>query len=121
MDLVRATPTSMMLDFAAVRLNPERAAGKRIVLNIRLSDTNERHLITVQNSVLVHEKDVTDDTADATVTMERNDLLQTLLAGVPVGLKTATGAIRREGSTDAYAKLVELIDPLDPNFPIVTP
>src|SRR6185436_1313648 len=76
--LVRATPTTMLLDFAAVRLNPERAAGKRIVLNIVLSDTNERHLITVENSVLIHETGVTEPDADATVTMMRDDLLQTL-------------------------------------------
>ena len=38
LDLIRATPTKMMLDFAAVRLNPERAGGKHIALNIVLSD-----------------------------------------------------------------------------------
>ena len=61
----------MMLDFAAVRLNPERAAGKQLMLNIVLSDSNEKHLITIENGVLIHEAGVSDDKADATVTMKR--------------------------------------------------
>ncbi len=121
LDLVRATPTHMMLDFAAVRLNPERAGGKRLAINIVLSDVNEKHLITVENSVLVHEVGVVDDKADATVTMKRSDMLETLLAGVPVGLKTATGAIKVKGKSGAYAELAGLIDPVDSNFKVVEP
>jgi alkyl sulfatase BDS1-like metallo-beta-lactamase superfamily hydrolase len=55
------------------------------------------------------------------VTLARADLLQTLLAGVPVGVKTATGAIKLTGNSGAYADFVSLIDPVDANFPIVTP
>jgi alkyl sulfatase BDS1-like metallo-beta-lactamase superfamily hydrolase len=119
--LVRATPTTMILDFAAVRLNPDRAKGKHLVLNIVLSDANEEHLITIENSVLIHEAGVRDDKADATVTMKRSDLLETLLAGVPVGIKRATGAIKVEGKSDAYTEFAGLIDPVNTNFNIVTP
>lgn len=120
-DLIRATPTAMMLDFAAVRLNPDRAAGKHLRINIVLSDTAERHFIRVANSVLVHETGVTEEDADATVTLTRDDLLQTLLAAVPVALKTVTGAIAVDGDARAYAELAALIDPVDANFPVVTP
>lgn len=120
-DVLRATPTSMMLDFAAVRLNPERAAGKHLALNVVLEDFGETHLVTVANSVLIHEQNVSADNADATVTMARVELLQTLLAGAPVGPKTESGAIKVKGQSDAYAQLVALLDPIDPNFAIVTP
>jgi alkyl sulfatase BDS1-like metallo-beta-lactamase superfamily hydrolase len=119
--LIRATPTSMMLDFAAVRLNPERAKDVKLRLNFVLSDLKETHLITIENSVLIHEEGVRDDKADATVTMKRSDMLETLLAGVPVGLKTTSGAIKVEGKSGAYGELVGLIDPVNPNFPVVTP
>ena len=119
--LIQATPTPMLLDFAAVRLNPARAEGKKIVINLVLSDVKERHLITVENGVFLHEQDVTDAAANATVTSKRADVLQTLLAGVPVLVKTAGGAIQMEGEASAYADLVSLIDPVDANFPIVTP
>jgi alkyl sulfatase BDS1-like metallo-beta-lactamase superfamily hydrolase len=119
--LVRATPTTMMLDFAAVRLNPERAKDKKLKINIVLSDFNEKHLITIENSVLIHEEGVEDSKADATVTMKRQDMLETLLAGVPLGIKTASGAIKSQGNSGAYGELVGIIDPVNPNFPIVTP
>lgn len=121
LQLVRATPTTMMLDFAAVRLNPDRAKGKTLKINLVLSDVNEKHLITIENSVLIHEEGVEDAKADATVTMKRSDLLETLLASVPVGVKSATGAIKSDGNGSAYADLVSLIDPVQPNFPVVTP
>jgi alkyl sulfatase BDS1-like metallo-beta-lactamase superfamily hydrolase len=119
--LVRATPTSMMLDFVAVRFNAERAKDKALKINLVLSDVNETHLITVENGVLIHEEGVTDDKVDATATMKRSDMLETLLAGVPVGLKQTTGAIKVTGRSDAYSELVGYIDPLQQNFNVVTP
>src|SRR4030095_5714469 len=62
-DVLRATPTSLLIDYAAVRLNPERAKGKHLVLNVVLSDFNERHLISIENEVLVHEQSVTEENA----------------------------------------------------------
>jgi len=111
LDVLRATPTSMLLDFAAVRLNPDRANGKRIVIDVVLSDFNEKHRISVENSVFIHEEDVQDDTAEATVTLARAELLQSLLAGMPPPPDTAA----------KYVELVSLIDPVDANFAIVTP
>jgi hypothetical protein len=44
-----------------------------------------------------------------------------LLAGAPVGIKRATGAIKVEGKSDAYRELAGLIDPINTNFNVVTP
>ena len=71
--------------------------------------------------MLIHESGVYDDKADATVTMERSDLLETLLAGLPVKSKTASGAIKVKGNSDAYGQLASLIDPINVTFNIVTP
>lgn len=120
LSLVRATTTPMLLDFAAVRFNAQKAEGTSFRLNLVLTDTNETHLITVQNGVLIHEQ-LEDPTADATVRMKRMDMLETMLGGVPLTVKTATGAIRESGKTGTYATLVGLIDPIEQNFPIVTP
>jgi alkyl sulfatase BDS1-like metallo-beta-lactamase superfamily hydrolase len=120
LSLVRATTTPMLLDFAAVRFNAQKAEGKSFRLNLVLTDTNETHLITVQNGVLIHEQ-LEDPAADATVRMKRMDMLETMLGGVPLAVKTATGAIRESGKSGTYARLVGLIDPIEQNFPIVTP
>jgi alkyl sulfatase BDS1-like metallo-beta-lactamase superfamily hydrolase len=119
--LIRATPTTMLLDLAAVRFNAERAAGKSFKINIVLSDLNETHLITVANGVMIHEAGIRDDKADATATMKRSDMLETMLAGVPLTVKMATGAIKVTGNSGLYGELVGLIDPTQQNFNVVTP
>jgi len=119
-DVLEATPTSMLLDFAAVRINPERALAMPVRLNIVLTDRDESYLLSIENGVLIHEKGVTDPAAP-TARMKRIDMLMTLFAGVPVAVRTASGDIVTEGDATVYGSIAAMIDPLDTNFPIVTP
>ncbi|MCC6919708.1 MAG: MBL fold metallo-hydrolase [Alphaproteobacteria bacterium] len=116
-DVLQATDTSMLLDFAAVRVNPDKAAARAFKINLELTDRGEKHLITVENGVMIHEADVVDPGAGATVKLSRPDLLKTLLAGLP----TATATIDVTGDAALYPALVDLIEPVDGNFNIVTP
>jgi len=120
-DVLSATTTPMLLDFAAVRVNPEKAAVRAFKINLELTDRREKHLITVANGVLIHEAGIADPAADATVRMARPMLLMTLLAGAPVAPQIASGNIVVEGDASLYDALVGLIEPIVPNFPIVTP
>jgi alkyl sulfatase BDS1-like metallo-beta-lactamase superfamily hydrolase len=120
-DVLAATTTPMLLDFAAVRVNPDKAAARSFKLNLVLTDRDETHLITVGNGVMVHEMGVSDAAAGATARMKRPELLMTLFAGVPAETRIASGDIVVEGDAALYAALVDLIEPLTPNFPIVTP
>jgi alkyl sulfatase BDS1-like metallo-beta-lactamase superfamily hydrolase len=116
-DVLAATSTAMLLDFAAVRINPDKALAQDFRINLVLTDTNETHLITVENGVMIHEEGITDPAAGATVRMKRLDLMATLFAGVAV----ETRGIETEGDGALYGRLAGLIDPLDTNFNIVTP
>ncbi len=120
-DVLSATTTPMLLDFAAVRVNPEKAAARAFKINIRLTDRNETHLITVGNGVLIHEAGIADSTAGATVSMKRPDLLMTLFAGVPVSARVESGDVKIEGDAALYDALVGLIEPVVQNFPVVSP
>ena len=120
-DVLAATTTPMLLDFASVRVNPDKAAARAFKLNIELTDRGEQILITVENGVLVHEHGISDLAAGATVRMKRPDLLMTLLAGIPFAPRVDSGDIVIEGDASLYAALVGLIEPLTPNFNIVTP
>lgn len=120
-DVLAATTTSMLLDFAAVRINPAKAAARAFKLNIELTDRKETHLITVGNGVLIHEEGVRDAGAGATVRMKRPDLLMTLFAGLPFQPRVDSGDIVIDGDASLYAALVGLIEPLAANFPVVTP
>jgi len=120
-DVLSATTTAMLLDFAAVRVNPEKATRQNFKLNIELTDRKEKHLITVGNGVLVHEEGVEDANAGASLRMARPDLLLTLFAGLPAKDRIAAGAITVTGNADLYLALVDLLEAPAPNFPIVTP
>jgi alkyl sulfatase BDS1-like metallo-beta-lactamase superfamily hydrolase len=114
-DMLAATTTAMLLDFAAVRVNPRKAAARAFVLILELTDRDEVHCVTVGNGVLVHEQGVRDARAAATVRLTRPELLLTLFAGMPAG------DIQVEGEQGLYLALVDLIEPLVGNFAVVTP
>ena len=120
-DVLAATTTAMVLDFAAVRVNPEKAAAQSFKINIELADRGERHLLTVGNGVLVHEEGVSDPKADLSLGMKRPDLLMSLFLGLPLAPRIESGDVTAKGDVALYAALVEMIEPLSLNFPIVTP
>ncbi len=115
-EILAAMPTSMLLDFSAVRINPDKALASPLKLNLVLTDLNETHLITIENGVMIHESGISDPQAAATVKMTRLDFLATMLAGVAV----QTRAISSEGDSTLYAKLAGMIDPLNTNFNIIS-
>ncbi len=119
-DVLSATTTPMLLDFAAVRVNPQKAI-RPFKINLHLTDRDETHLISVGNGVLVHEAGVMDARAGATVSLPRPLLLMTLFAGAPAAPLIESGAIRVEGDAALYEAFVGLIEPLSPNFAVVTP
>jgi len=119
--ILAATTTPMLLDFASVRVNPDKAAARNFKLNIALTDRNEKILITIGNGVMVHEHGVSDPGAGATLRMKRPHLLMTLFAGAPLKPLVESGDVQIEGDASLYEAMIDLIEPLNMNFPIVTP
>jgi len=120
-DVLSAMTTPMLLDIAAVRVNPAKAEGLNFKVNIRLTDRDEKHLVTVENGVLIHEEDIEDADAGASVRMTRAELIMTLLAGFPVADFLANGGIKAEGDATLYETLAGMIEAPAPNFNIVEP
>jgi alkyl sulfatase BDS1-like metallo-beta-lactamase superfamily hydrolase len=120
-DVLAATTTSMLLDFAAVRVDPEKAAAKAFKLQIDLTDRAETHLVTIGSGVLIHEEGVRDPSADARLRMKRPDLLMSLFMKLPFEARIESGDIAIEGDASLFAALVDLIEPVAANFPVVTP
>lgn len=118
-DFIRNTPTSMVLDLLAVRLDPAKAGEGRVTIALVFPERGERHLVSVANGVLVHETGVADP-AQATVTMPRALFLQALLAPQAGGL-AGNPAVRIEGDTAALGRFMGFFDAPDPNFAIITP
>ena len=47
-------------DYFVPGVNPDKAAAQSFKINLELTDRGEKHLITVENGVLIHEADVVD-------------------------------------------------------------
>jgi alkyl sulfatase BDS1-like metallo-beta-lactamase superfamily hydrolase len=120
-DVLAATTTPMLLDFAAVRVDPVKASARAFTMNIELADRAEVVSVRIANGVLVHEHGVRDPAAGATVRMKRATLIATLLGGVPAAGQIDAGEIAVTGDPSLYEALTALIEPITPNFPIVTP
>jgi alkyl sulfatase BDS1-like metallo-beta-lactamase superfamily hydrolase len=120
-DALFETPTTMLLDVAAVRLNPNKAAAQSLKFNVAVTDRDEHHLVSVRNGVLIHEQGVSDPHAAATIRLRHGELVMTLLGGAPVAARIASGDIVAEGDWHLYEALVAMIEPPDANFAIVTP
>ncbi|MEZ5995173.1 MAG: alkyl sulfatase dimerization domain-containing protein [Hyphomonadaceae bacterium] len=118
-DLVAATPTSYILDLLAVRLNPERLGARRFAFNLVFPERNERFAVTIENGVLVHERDVTLDDAP-TITAARPAFLQAM-ATQTMTRAVLAGRVRISGNRRSLQGLGDVFDTPDPNFAIVTP
>jgi alkyl sulfatase BDS1-like metallo-beta-lactamase superfamily hydrolase len=121
LEIIRNMPTMLLLDFLAVRLNSDRAAGKIITVDLVFSDRNERHRVTVENSVLTHETEVSAPAAQATLTTTRATFLQIAFGLAALPAKVTAGEAQVDGDVAAFGDLFGLFDAFNPNFPIVTP
>lgn len=112
-DTSRSMPLELLLDSVAIQLNGPKAQGKTLRVALNFSDTGERHLVTVGNSVLNHWKDRPG--AECTVTLTRAQFLSILAD------RASPPGLRIEGRQEEFQELLSLLEPFDPWFNIVTP
>jgi alkyl sulfatase BDS1-like metallo-beta-lactamase superfamily hydrolase len=122
-DIVAAMPTSLILDYLAVRLKHPEAAGLAGKVSLLLTDVDERHLLELSHGVL-HHRSVGDERtgAEATVTTTRQTLDGVLLADDPAAAMTdGAGDVRIEGDASVLLRVLDLLDEFPFWFDIVTP
>ena len=118
---MRALPLGLFFDLLGVRLNPEKADGKTIVINWEFADTGERYLTTLQNCALTYLEGRQSERADATVKLERSTLNRILARELALADALASGAVRIEGAAGKVAELFGLLDDFSPAFEVVEP
>lgn len=112
--MVRSTPTPMLLDLLAVRLDPEKAKDGEVAVDLVFPDRKERFRVRVKHAVLTYEADPAGGSADATYTLPRSQFLVGALTGQDLsGAATA-------GDRGALARLLGWLSPPRSDFPIVT-
>ncbi len=113
-------PPEMTFDYFGVRLNGEKAAGKKIALNIDFTDLNKSYALVVENGVLNHFKKPVAN-ADAKLTLSKSTLDRIQLRELPVEQAVTSGELKIDGRREALTEFVGLLDNFPFWFPIVTP
>ncbi|WP_042883581.1 alkyl/aryl-sulfatase [Cupriavidus necator] len=120
-DVLRAMTDAMFLDYLAISLNGDRAAGKTVAINWVQPDTGKRYALTVENGVFRYKADAQHASPQATLTMPRAVLTGVLLGQTTLQAETQAGRARVDGDPQALGAWVALMDKFEPNFGIVTP
>ncbi len=121
-DVVSAISVEQVFDMLAIRVDPQLAEGKSVSLVFDFLDMNQSRLVSIRNSVLVHE-DGAGRSASATLRMSKPAFLGMIFGGQKPADMVLKGALTIEGDPSAAAALLGVIDPpgAPEPFPIVTP
>lgn len=119
-DTIRAMSPSMLFDYLAVRINPEKAAGKKMVINMNFTDIGEKHTLSLENAVLNHTTHYAAK-PDVTLTLSKQTLDDIQLGQGTLEQKIARGEIKVLGNPQAFSDFVGLLDKFNFWFNIVTP
>src|SRR5215470_11732076 len=120
-DVVRAMSLDLFFDYLGVRIDGEKAEGRRIVVNWVFTDLDRRYVATLDNCALTYLADRSSDAADATVTLERASLNTVVLRELTFGDAVARGLVRVEGDAAKVAELFGLLDDFRLMFEVLEP
>lgn len=120
-DTVRAMNLDLFFDYLAMRLNGPKAAGKRIVLNVNFTDTNEKYRLEMVNGVLNHSAGKQAGDADATLSLSRETLNNIVLQQTTMKEAKSKGEVKIVGSEAKLDELLSYLDSFDFWFNIVIP
>lgn len=119
-DTIKAMPPEMTFDFFGVRLNGEKAAGKKLALNIDFTDPKAQYSLTVENGVLNYNKTSLPN-ADARITLAKLTLDRIQLGEITPEQAITSGEMKLDGRREAFAEFVGMLDKFPFWFNIVTP
>ncbi|MDX7742545.1 alkyl sulfatase dimerization domain-containing protein [Aeromonas dhakensis] len=119
-DTIRAMSPSMLFDYLAVRINPEKAAGKKMVINMDFTDIGEKHTLSLENAVLNHTTRYAAK-PDVTLTLSKQTLDDIQLGQGTLEQKIASGEIKVQGNQQTFSDFVGLLDKFNFWFNIVSP
>jgi alkyl sulfatase BDS1-like metallo-beta-lactamase superfamily hydrolase len=120
-DVLKGITVDLLFDFIAVRLNADKADGKRLVLNWTFTDVGEKLTLNLENSALTHISGKLSPNADASFTLSRMTLDHVLLKQMTFPEAIKAGEIRVEGDPRKLGELLSMLDEFTPGFPIVEP
>jgi alkyl sulfatase BDS1-like metallo-beta-lactamase superfamily hydrolase len=120
-DVLKAVSLDLLFDFMGVRVNADKAEGKRIVLNWNFTDVNEKFVLNLENSALTHLSGQEDPNADVSLTLTRATFDQIILKQRTFIGATLTGDVKISGNPLKLREFTAMLDEFSPSFPIMEP
>ncbi|KII76083.1 hypothetical protein PL18_10230 [Vibrio renipiscarius] len=119
-DIIKNMPPEMLFDYLAVRILPEKAAGKAFVMNMDFTDLDEQYSLYVENSVLNHTKKLAEN-PDISLELTKATLDDVQLGNITLEKGIADGSIKLNGDPQVLKDFVGMLDNFNFWFNIVTP
>jgi alkyl sulfatase BDS1-like metallo-beta-lactamase superfamily hydrolase len=120
-DVVRAMSLDLFFDYLGVRLNGEKAEGRRLAINWVFSDVGQTYVLNLENCSLTYLADRQSDGADATVTLDRAVLNRLVLRELSFADAAKRGLVAIEGDPAKIPELFSLLDDFTLMFEVVEP
>jgi alkyl sulfatase BDS1-like metallo-beta-lactamase superfamily hydrolase len=119
-DTIRTMPSELLFDYWGVRLNGEKAAGKRLVIGIGFTDLKQQYTLLPGNGILTTSA-VRVGTPDARLTLSKPTLGRIQLREATVDQAVGGGEVQIEGHLESVREFFSLLDTFPFWFNIVTP
>ena len=119
-DIIKNMPPEMLFDYLAVRILPEKAAGKAFVMNMDFTDLDEKYSLYVENSVLNHTTKLAEK-PDVSLELTKATLDDVQLGNITLEKAIADGSIKLDGDPEVLKDFVGMLDNFNFWFNIVTP
>jgi alkyl sulfatase BDS1-like metallo-beta-lactamase superfamily hydrolase len=110
-----------IFDLLGVRLNGEKAEGRRIVINWVFPDLARPYVLNLENCALTYLAGRRSERADVTVTLDRATLDRLILRELPIPEAIQSGSVRIDGDPAKLAELFGLLDQFALMFEVVEP
>jgi alkyl sulfatase BDS1-like metallo-beta-lactamase superfamily hydrolase len=118
-DAIRALTTSQWWDAVAIRVDTRKAEGIGFRLNFVTPDTGERFVVEMSNGTLTNIAGHTAPGADATLTIDRADLLPVMMQRATFADQLQAGKATLDGNPAVLLMLGSTLVQFDPMFEIM--
>lgn len=121
LDIVKGIPTGLFFDSMGARFNPEGADDIDKTINFEFTDTNEKFVLSLKNSVLNNRPNEVAADADLSLSLTRDLFNQVIIKETSFPAEILKGNITFSGNPVALYTVFSRLEDMDPNFNIVTP
>jgi alkyl sulfatase BDS1-like metallo-beta-lactamase superfamily hydrolase len=118
-DVIRAMTTELFLDFLGIRMDARKADGLRFTINLLTPDNGEKFLVELENGALTNLAGFQSKAPDLTLTINRADLVQTMMGVKTLEAQIADGTAKAQGDVSILGRLAALMVEFDPRFEVL--